>query len=103
MEISVSFHFPVWFLTDFFVFFYERVLLRLRNSRSEFCVAVLTQCGAILKLGGNTTISFLCAFFYQISLISFYEHVLFSLQICQNPQPNLWKPIPASAGMGPSM
>ena len=48
---------------DFFVFFYKHVLFSLRNLRSNFRVAGASGCGDMLKLGGNTTISFSSAFF----------------------------------------
>ena len=50
------------FLTDFFDFFNEHVLFSLRNLRSNFRAAGASGCGDMLKLGGNTTISFLGAF-----------------------------------------
>ena len=90
VEISVSFHFPVWFLTDFFVFFYERVLLSLRNSRSEFCVAVLTQCGAILKLGGIVEIllfHFCVRFFIRFLWFLFMNMFYLAYKSARTPNP----------------
>ena len=55
---TLPFRFRVRFLTDFFDFFYKRVLFSLRNTRTKFRVAGLSRCGAMLKMGGNTTISF---------------------------------------------
>ena len=45
------------------VSFYECVLFSLQNTRTKFCVAVLSRCGDRLKIGGNTTISFPDVFF----------------------------------------
>ena len=56
------FLFRVRFLLDFFDFFYDHVLFSLRNPRTKFRAAVLSRCGAMLKMGGNTTISFPGAF-----------------------------------------
>ena len=47
------------------IYFNERVLFSLRNLRTKFCAAVLSCCGDMLKLGGNTTISFPGAFFNE--------------------------------------
>ena len=60
---TLPYHFQVRFLLDFFDFFYKRVLFSLRNTRTKFRAAVLSHCGDMLKLGGNTTISFPGAFF----------------------------------------
>ena len=59
---TLPFQFRVRFLLDFFDFFYKRVLFGLRNSRTKFRAAALSCCGDMLKLDGNTTISFPGAF-----------------------------------------
>ena len=62
MEI-VLLHFKVRFLSNFLISFYEHILFSLRNPRSKFRAAVASGCGDMLKMGGNTTISFPSAFF----------------------------------------
>ena len=59
------------FLSNFFDFFYERVIFSLRNPHSKFRVAVGSRCGDMLKFSANTTISFLGAF-----LSDFFNFVL---------------------------
>ena len=149
------FHFWVCFYQISLILFYERVLFSLRNPCSNFCAAVVSRCGDMLKFSANTTSSFLGAFFIRflwflfmnmfslsyeigiqnsvqlwrvvaeicwnwVEILLFHFRVFFlsdffdfkfiwwtcsylADEICQNPQLNLWKPLPANAGMRPAM
>ena len=67
---------PNGYISNFFIFFCECVLISLWNPCTKFRAAGFSRCRAMLKLGGNTIISFLGAFF--IRFLSFlFMNVLY--------------------------
>ena len=70
--------------------FDEYVIISLRNPCTKNRAAVFSRCGVMLKMGGNTTISFLGAFFIRFLSFLFmnvlylvYEiHVQNFLRLC---------------------